>query len=280
MRDDVPGTELEEALKKVHPFLREAGDAKLSEIRLPNLIGVGSSRSGTSTLYGMLRSNPDIYAAPMKEVNYFGICDTVTKSGPMSLREYRLCFAAQAEERYVSEVTPVYLSSPEALAAIRETLGDIKIIVNIRNPFDRIVSHFKYHRQFHGFERFDDYLDAALQQYENKVSPRQWTAPCQGILHSLYAPGLERLFALFSPANILVLQYDDLVAGGRWSVALSEFLGVEMTEEVDAVYRNQSSGEPVHSKTDRMEQLQHMVSEDQHRLSALGIEVPESWQAY
>lgn len=277
MKEDIPGTALEEALKKVHPFLREAGASKLSELRLPNLIGVGSSRSGTSTLYGMLRNCPDVYAAPMKEVNYFGICDAFTGSGPMSLREYKLCFAAQSNQKYIAEVTPVYLSTLASLGAIRATLGDIKIVVNLRDPVDRLVSHFKYHQEFHGFHDIDAYLATALQQYRLGRFGSQWTAPCQGILHSLYAPGLEQILALFSEENVLILRYDDLVANGRWAPALSAFLSVDVKEDVEPRYRNQSTRDRIRPAGSHADQLFELIEKDLGKLSALGVAFPKSW---
>lgn len=275
---DTPDSPLENAIRTIHPYLREAGDTRVADLRLPNLLGIGTSRAGTSTLYGMLRATPDIYAAPIKELNYFGICDTVTGSGPMSLREYRLCFAAQANQNYIAEVTPIYLTSRTALRGIKEALGPVKLIVTLRNPFDRLVSHFKYHRHLHGYDDIEPYLMAALSQHETDTHADQWTAPRQGLLHSLYAPGLETITQLFSWDDVLILYYDDIVVDGYWANSLTEFLGTNVPPIIDMKFRNQSTGQTPQIPEPLLSRASHLFETDLDRVADLGMYVPLNWR--
>ena len=261
----------------VYPFLRTK--AKMREVRLPNLVGIGSSRCGTSNLFGLLQASSDVYIAPVKEANYFGVSDLATGAGPMSLREYQILFAAQECERYIAEVTPIYLTIPKSIDQIRKVLGDIKIIVNLRNPFDRMMSHFSYHKTIHGESSFSAYVAKAVQQHrENPGNRLAWNAPQQGILHSLYAPALEQVRSLFSERNVLVLMYDDVHNSETWASQLSDFLGVEIAPTASGRFQNKSEGGKIDlPDSGDIACIKQWFEQDLMRLKAIGIPVPDAW---
>jgi hypothetical protein len=102
-----------------------------------------------------------------------------------------------------------------------------KVIINIREPVSRLISHFKYFRPQHGYGDFDLYLQAALQQ---GLAVKPWIAPGRAVLLSLYAEAISRAFALFGRENCCILNHADLVDGpDRWLAQLSTFLGLELT---------------------------------------------------
>ena len=47
----------------------------------PNFIGIGAPRAGTTWLYSILKTHPDIWLPPLKELHYFDVIDpTVQRS--------------------------------------------------------------------------------------------------------------------------------------------------------------------------------------------------------
>jgi hypothetical protein len=215
---------------------------RVDELASPNLIGIGSGRCGTSYLYGLLQASADVYVTPVKEANYFGIA---SRQG-MTLREYKCLFAGQQTQRWVSEITPVYMYAPNGLEEMREVLGRVKLVATLRNPLTRLVSHFKYHHAYHGYSDFEAYLKDGLAEIR-AGKPLRWSAPSQGIRMSLYAPALQRAKNLFDGENLLVLIYEDLMADPRiWNRQIGDYIGVPQPDEaVHARFRNASPKEEV-----------------------------------
>ncbi len=138
---------------------------------LPNFLGIGAHRCGTSSLHNYLGQHPDIFLA-RKEPRYFAFkdvfADSVTEStllppegcttanslpfeprrfsslAPRSVTTmdaYQQLFKYVANEKAIGEISPIYLYHPYAHWHIRKTLPDARLIVSLRNPVDRAYSH-------------------------------------------------------------------------------------------------------------------------------------------
>lgn len=105
---------------------------------LPNFIGIGAQKAGTTPLFFLLRQHPDIFLNPQKETHFF------SKSRHYSsARHYELgMFAGYRGQRAVGEISPEYMRTPGVARAIRDTLGQVKIIICLREPLDRAFSHY------------------------------------------------------------------------------------------------------------------------------------------
>jgi hypothetical protein len=246
------------------------------QIALPNLVGVGSGRCGTSHVYGLLRPQDDVYVTPVKEANYFGVA---SRQG-MTLAEYRTFFAGRRDERWISEITPVYLHAPGGLEEMREALGPIRLIVTLRNPLTRTVSHFKFHRGYHGYDDLGAYLDAGVAEIARGPA-KTWAAASQGVRMSLYADRLAAAIELFGRENLLVLIYEDLVEDPAiWTRQLSDFLSIPIDGSlVAAVFRNPSKRESVElPDTPAAGRMRELFAEDAAKLEPMiGAEVLKRW---
>lgn len=243
---------------------------RIENLRGPNLIGVGSGRCGTSHLYGLLRSSPEIYVTPVKEANYFGVA---SRQG-MTFREYKSLFAGQGAQRWISDITPVYLYAPDGLEDMRQALGPVRLMATLRNPVTRLVSHFKYHHNYHGYSNFEAYLTDGMAEIRSD-RPRNWASPSQGIRMSLYGGPLKRAGELFGAENLLVLIYEDLMAdASTWTAQLEPFLELSFPEQTGAGrFRNASRKEEVDlPKAPITAEVLDLFAED---LEALGGLVPD-----
>ena len=265
--------DIERAVVTLAEVWRGRGAAKLP---LPNLVGVGSGRCGTSHLYGLLKPQPDVYVTPVKEANYFGVA---SRQG-MTLTEYRTFFAGRRDERWISEITPVYLHAPRGLEEMREALGPIKLIATLRNPLTRTVSHFKFHRAYHGYDDLGAYLETGMTEIA-KGPAKNWASASQGIRMSLYADRLGAAIELFGRENVLVLIYEDLAEDPAiWTRQLADFLGVAIDGSlVAAVFRNPSKREAVElPDAPAVGRMRELFAEDAARLEPLiGAEVLRRW---
>ena len=122
---------------------------------LPNFLIIGASKCGTTALYYYLKQHPEISFPDLKEPKYFsslnelfphnGIGDiSVDKYAIKSLSEYKKLFAG-IENKRVGEASPdtIYFYNKTA-PHIKETLGDVPIIIMLREPVKRAFSAFMY----------------------------------------------------------------------------------------------------------------------------------------
>ncbi len=116
--------------------------------RFPNLLLAGVQKSGTTWLHNTLSMSGHILGSTPKELNLFGQPDYRSR-----LDGYRAHFSSDAKPRasYFLESTPHYFHAPTVLSdvpgQIRETIGDVQIMVVLRNPVDRYRSAYTHHMQ-------------------------------------------------------------------------------------------------------------------------------------
>jgi hypothetical protein len=106
---------------------------------LPSFVIIGAQRCGTTSLYHYLAQHPQIIPSRTREVHYF---DRHYEKGELW---YRSHFPLQSQVRCnvaTGESTPYCLCHPHAARRIRETVPDAKLIVLLRDPTDRAISHY------------------------------------------------------------------------------------------------------------------------------------------
>lgn len=107
----------------------------LSNMRLPDFLIIGGMKCGTSSLFDYLRENPKIYGGHPKELFFFAI------KYYKGLRWYSSHFR---RHKVNFEAATHYINSPAAARRIYKLLPNIKLILMLRNPADRTISHY-YH---------------------------------------------------------------------------------------------------------------------------------------
>lgn len=122
---------------------------------LPNFLIVGAAKAGTTSLYYYMQQHPEISFPKLKEPKYFsskflkfphnGPGDkSVDKYAVKNWVEYKKLFE-NLKNKYVGEASPDYLFYSKFTAnEIFNTLGDIPIIIILRDPVKRAFSAFSY----------------------------------------------------------------------------------------------------------------------------------------
>lgn len=114
---------------------------------LPDFVIVGAQKAGTSSLYHYLTLHPRVEGASTKEVHFF---DTHFDKG---LAWYRSHFPVRAsltarrrgrERLLTGEASPYYLYHPHVAARIARHLPEARLLVLLRDPVDRALSHYWY----------------------------------------------------------------------------------------------------------------------------------------
>jgi hypothetical protein len=127
---------------------------------LPDAIILGEMRSGTTSLFRYLAGHPQVLRPWAKELHYF---DRLFARGE---RWYRANFPTAAATRWHAlrhggavtfEATPDYLIYPAVARRIAEAIPQARLIVLLRNPVDRAISHHKLNvrskLERHSFEK-------------------------------------------------------------------------------------------------------------------------------
>jgi hypothetical protein len=110
---------------------------------LPNLIIAGVTKAGTTSLFMYLKQHPEICASTVKETCYFLPVRYGTPLAPLNV--YLDFFAECGNTRYVMEATPGYFYGGTRVArGILDLLGEVHVIIVLREPIGRMISFYKY----------------------------------------------------------------------------------------------------------------------------------------
>jgi hypothetical protein len=219
-------------------------------MRVPDFFIVGHEKCGTTALYRMLRSHPQIFMPDLKEPRFFspdlsgrGRGRSVPASAgvrPHTLEDYLALFTAAAPEQRAGEASPQYIRSTLAAGAIAEVQPEARIIAILREPASFLSS---YHLQCvnSDLETEKDFAKAlALEQprREGREIPRRCEAPDRLLYsdHVRYAEQLRRFYAAFAPEQVLVLIYEEFRSDNEAAVReVLRFLDVDDTIPVEAI---------------------------------------------
>ena len=180
---------------------------------LPNLIIIGAQKCATSSFHYYLSLHPQIHMSREKELNFF----IQERNWNKGLEWYKSHFTAdapvlgEASPNYTNY--PIYRGVPQRMVS---TLGKIKLIYLVRDPVERIVSHYT-HRYVSGFE--DRAIDEALRPFHDG-NPY--------ICRSKYYMQLQQFLDYFPEDTILTISREDaLLKRGDVLADVFRFLGVD-----------------------------------------------------
>lgn len=247
---------------------------------LPGFLILGAQKAGTTALYAYLRWHPSVTGPAWKEVSYF---DRHYRRG---VHWYRGHFPLRPGDRLVGEASPGYLFHPLAPERVRATVPEARLIVLLRDPVDRALSHY-HHEVALGREplTFEQAIEAEPERTRGEeerlvrepgyFSHAWWDYAYLG--RGRYAEQLERWLAVFPRDQLLVVASDELAAEPRETYArVLEFLGAP-AYELDSYPRvyEQSYGE---MQPDTRRRLAGYFAEPNRRLSEL-LGRDFGWQA-
>ena len=199
----------------------------------PNFLVIGAPRSGTTWISRSIMQHPGVFVPRAKEIHYF---DTHYSQGRDFYEEK---FHPTAGELAIGEVTPDYFATEECPSRIRHDLGDIKLIVSLRNPVDRLYSRY--------WNTEGKFTKRTGKTFEERIEDvPSW------VTEGFYDIHLERYLSYFSQANILVLLYDELeVSPAEFLRKIFRFLEVDEDFVPDTVAHkmNAAGAKPWNAKS-------------------------------
>ena len=217
---------------------------------LPNFLIIGSSKCGTTALYYYLKQHPEISFPRLKEPKYFSSIDqnfphkgvgdiSVDHYAIKSFHQYKKLFQ-QIKNKRVGEASPdtIYFHKKTA-DHILSTLGDIPIIIMLRNPVKRAFSAYMYlKRDSREQLSFKDSLLAEEARLADNWDFIWGYKKC-----GLYYEQVKTFVEKFSSVKI-ILQEDLKQKPNQVLRELHEFLDIEKHFKTDFSIKHNESGIP------------------------------------
>lgn len=270
--------------RRLRHYIRLSFRSILSHRRaLPDFLIIGAQKSGTSSLYAYLTSHPQISPAAWKEVDFFG--KHYAKGVPWYRAHFPLSSRLQHKKAITGEASPNYLYHPCAAKRIAEVIPRIKLVVLLRNPVDRTISHYWHQVQR---AREDLPLEEALEQEDRRLKgeKEQVIQTCRFSYNheqfsyldrSKYKEQLTVYDQYFDRDQILVLRSEDLFQQPQTVFdEVTAFLGLEKHILRNVKPRNAGSY-PDTSPSTRRKLERFFQPYNQELYDYLGVET-EWWQ--
>ncbi len=126
---------------KMEKQRQELQELQLTNVNKPSFFVVGVPRSATTWIYKQLKEHQDVFLPSEKEIEFFGTC---LKN--LGINYYHQKFIGdKINAKVTGEVSVSYFSNPAAIDEIYDySKGKAKIIVCIRNPIERALSHYYF----------------------------------------------------------------------------------------------------------------------------------------
>ena len=189
---------------------------------MPNLFLIGAAKSGSSSLYSIIEKHPDIGSYGMKEPNIFN-----TSSPEMALSRLSELGLRRPDARYRIDGSVNYSQIPrfsQCPKNIFECCGpSCRFIYIMRNPVERLISHFFWKKQqFGGVTSIDRVFE---------LDPQLYFTSCFDIQ-------IEEYLKFFSIDRFYFLTYEDfIVRQAGVSEDIFHWLGLPILEQPETSHR-------------------------------------------
>jgi hypothetical protein len=190
---------------------------------MPNLFIVGAAKSGTSSLWYLLKQHPQIFMPEdeqWKEPAYFSELK-VKKVG--DFKEYLSLFAHATNEIYIGEASTAYLTDPTCARRLYQFNPNSKIIILLRNPIKRAYSLYNWMVQ-EGYEysvTFEDALSRELERRNKKIPNFLEPEYYSNYLYyesGLYCDQVIRYTKTFNKDSVFIGLFEDFIANPKFFV--------------------------------------------------------------
>jgi len=194
---------------------------------IKHLFIIGAQRSGTTYLYKVLDAHPEVYMAkPVKpEPKYFMRKENFEKGYSAYFNKY---FSGISEVVWKGEKSTSYLESDLAALSIKRVVQDATIIVILRNPVERAISHYCFTRD-NKLEPHD--IERAIQEEPKRKDNWQATvktsvSPFAYTERGKYIQDLDRWDHFFRKNKLIFLIAEQFIGNQLAISALYQRLGI------------------------------------------------------
>ncbi|KAA3645148.1 MAG: sulfotransferase [Bacteroidetes bacterium] len=202
-----------------------------------NFFCIGAQKSGTSTLFQLLKQHPDVYIPANKEAHFFDRDFIYSNGIEWYLKKY---YSNWQGQKMVGSVTPSYLYADKVPGRIKSIFNkELKFIVILRNPIDRAFSSYLMNVS-NGNEKYN--FELAIQNEVERIKKSEQADILYSyIKRGYYFEQLNRYFKKFNSKNFLILTFEkDVIAQPQEMMKkVCEFLSIEEFQFNYAIKKNE-----------------------------------------
>lgn len=181
----------------------------------PAFIGIGAEKSATTWAWTMLNEHPHVCMSQPKELDFFNLDENFERGVAWYRRHFTRLTAC------TGEISPLYMDDHRVAERVLNTFPNARILVMLRNPFDRAMSHL-FHDASVIYGKVAELTADDLQRLAAKDK--------KYVRRSRYFASLKPFFDLFPREQIGVFYFDDVRNNGlELAQRLYEFVGVDQT---------------------------------------------------
>ena len=180
---------------------------------------IGAMKSGTTSLYNYLVQHPEIAASHNKELGFFNKQSRFSRGFDFyqSLWDWQPeqhKYALEASPGYTRVTHPKFINAAENIAQVKkETNANFKFIYILRNPIDRIESH---------------YTQGSRHRNTDTLNPESTEINSEILDTSRYAMQIDEYYQRFPAEDILLLNLNDLKQKPQATLSnICQFLNID-----------------------------------------------------
>lgn len=175
---------------------------------------IGAQKCGTTSLYHYLTQHPQIVSATRKEVHFFDL------NYSLGLEWYKTQLGqGDCPDCLYGEASPYYIFHPQVPQRVYQLFPQVKLIVLLRNPVDRAISH--YYHEFNRLKAENLSLEEAIACEPERLKgelekldadPNYYSYNHQHYTYlsrGLYLEQLHRWMKLFPKEQFLILSSEE-----------------------------------------------------------------------
>jgi hypothetical protein len=185
----------------------------LQSYYFPDFLIIGSSKCGTTSLYHNIVEHPQVIPALKKEIKFW---HDDLKQG---LDWYRAHFPPYPQTQYylTGEASPNYLDLQETAQRVFQFCPQMKLIVILRHPVERAISHYHHWVRLGLEERsleavIQTELKTINQVLQFPIQYQRWYQSINYIARGVYIGFLQQWMAIFPAEQFLILSCENLAA--------------------------------------------------------------------
>lgn len=219
-------------MNKVGNYLRGILKFNVSSYGEPEIFIIGAMKSGTTSLYQYLNFHSQLESSTIKEPCYFSYNFVKGKKWYLSQFPQKSFFS---KKKYF-DASPVYLHDPESAFRLYKEYPEAKIIVILRDPIDRAISHYNYYSAGDS-----NYSNNPLNEIETRSVEKAFKDDIEGLESrtfkkycrmSLYGEQVNRFLKYFKRSQILFIDTVELECDLVNTLhSVSDFIGISSKHE-------------------------------------------------
>ena len=171
------------------------GNESASGGRLPDFLIIGAMKAGTTSLYHYLGAHPEIFMPATKELDFFTRELTWNRGWDWYRKQFHQAgssFKAVGEASTSYTKFPRYQGVPERISSY---LPEVRLIYVVRNPLDRIRSHYQH--------------NVAIGEERRPIDEAVLNEPVY-VDYSKYSMQVERYLEHFDESALLIITSENL----------------------------------------------------------------------